>query len=357
MISFGRFMKTLSLHRTSTPSILVTGATGMLGVHFIILGLHKEFKIKGLYRKETSLKKAKHLLELYGKADFFEQVEWIPGDVTDIYSLENALEGVDAVIHAAAKISFNGHARQEMIDINFQGTANMVNAALDAGLDYFLHISSVAALEGKGTVTEEAIWTPSAPHSYYGISKHLAEMEVWRGMEEGLPAGIINPSIVIGPPAVSGTYWNNGFGKTVYDFERGRIPFYTEGVTGYVDVNDVIEIGYRMIEEKVTNERFIVSSENKSFKEILNLLAHYLGHKPPRLKAGPKLLLAYARTANFLAGLTLQPKPYDLEAVKALIDQNFYDNTKIRQRFSYDFTPIERSIEQLVRLYRKQNPK
>ena len=337
----------------SSPRILVTGATGMLGLHYLMHGIEKGLIMRGLFRSRHSLEKAKRLLHLYDNDDYFEQIEWVKGDVTDILSLEEALKDVDVVIHAAALVSFAGHARQALLDINFQGTANMVNAALDAGIKYFLHISSVAALDGQGKIDEKAIWTPSAPHTYYGISKHLAEMEVWRGMEEGLPAGIINPSIIIGPPATVTKRWTNGFGRTLSDLERGRIPFYTEGTTGYVDVNDVVEIGFRMLEQRVTNERFVVSAENKSFREILELLAHELGRKPPQRRIGRNLLVGFARAANTLAAITFRPKPYDLEAVEALFSNTFYDNTKVRKRFHYEFIPIEQSIRTLVRHYRK----
>ena len=343
----------MMLSSTSALRILVTGATGMLGLHYLMRGIEQGLIVRGLFRNEQSLKKAKRLLHLYNKDEYFEQIEWVKGDVTDIFGLEEALKDVDAVIHAAALVSFAGHTRQALLDINFQGTANMVNAALDAGIQYFLHVSSVAALDGQGKIDENAIWTPSAPHTYYGISKYLAEMEVWRGMEEGLPAGIINPSIIIGPPATTADRWDNGFGKTLTELERGHIPFYTEGTTGYVDVNDVVETGFRMLEQQVTNERFIVSAENKSFREILELLARELGHKPPKRPIGQKWLVGFAKAANTLAALTFRPKPYDLEAVKALFSNTFYDNTKVRKRFHYEFIPIEQSIRTLVRHYRK----
>ncbi len=326
----------------------------MLGLHYLMHGIEKGLTMRGLFRTEKSLEKAKRLLQLYNKTGFFERIEWVKGDVNDIYSLENALKDVDAVIHAAARISFAGHARQAMLDTNFLGTLNMVNAALDAKLKYFLHISSVAALDGRGKIDETAIWTPSAPHTYYGISKHLAEMEVWRGMEEGLPAGIINPSIIVGPPATTSRQWDNGFGKTLTDLERGRLPFHTRGITGYVDVSDVVDIGFRMLEQHVTNERFIVSSENKSFREILELLAHQLGRKPPRRAVGRNILVGFARSANVLAALTFRPKPFDIEAVKVLLSETYFDNSKAKKRFRYDFMPVAQSIARLVQLYRRQ---
>jgi len=343
----------MSSELSSYSRLLVTGATGMLGLHYLMHGIEKGLIVRGLFRTGQSLEKVKRLLHLYNKDEYFDRIEWVKGDVKDIYSLENALKDVDAVIHAAARISFAGHARQAMLDTNFVGTMNMVNAALDAKPKYFLHISSVAALDGQGQIDESAIWTPSAPHTYYGISKHLAEMEVWRGMEEGLPAGIINPSIVIGPPATTADRWDNGFGKTLSDLERGRIPFYTEGTTGYVDVDDVVEIGFRMLEQRITNERFVVSAGNKSFREILELLAHELNRKPPQRRIGRSILVGFAKLANTLATLTFRPKPYDIEAVRVLFSRTYYDNSKVRERFGYTFIPIEKSIQKLAKFYRK----
>ena len=352
-------MKERLQHKTDenqlSPRILVTGATGMIGSHLIIKLIEDGFRVNALYREPNARRKVRLLMQLYGKEALMERIRWVHGSLEDPDEWEHVLPETDAVIHAAAKVSFLSRDRHEMLETNFRGTARLVNTLLSYPKIYMLHISSIAALGGTGEhITEEAMWVPAALHSDYAVSKYLAEMEVWRGMQEGLKAGIINPSVVIGPPA-DACLWQNGFGSLVRDVARGKMRRIFPGVTGYVDVNDVTEIALRMLREQVSGERFIVSAENLSFEEIVRMIARELQVRPPAKTMSKKWLLAAARAARAWYRLTRKGPDYDLAAVNALYDRDLYDNSKVRSRFDYTFLPISRSIARTVDLYRKKD--
>lgn len=180
--------------------ILVTGGTGFLGSYLLRALVTAGKPVRALYRRHIP----DQLL------DVKDRVEWVQGDVLDVGSLEEAMQGVAQVYHCAAIVSFHPDRRAQMLKINVEGTANVVNIALDAGVKKLVHVSSVAALgraKEQAAINERSQWEESSNNSYYAISKHLSEMEIWRGIAEGLPAVIVNPSIILG----SG-YWHDGSG-------------------------------------------------------------------------------------------------------------------------------------------------
>ena len=334
-------------------NVFLTGATGMIGSHLLLALLEKGYAVKALYRHESSLEKPLRLMRLYGKEHLGDQVQWIRGNMNEPEEWEDELNNVDAVIHAAAKVSFLATDRKEMMQTNFKGTAALVNALLDHPGIYLLHISSIAALGGTGkNINEKAIWTPSAAHSYYAMSKYLAEMEVWRGMQEGLQAGIINPSVVVGPPA-DGCRWQSGFGKIIRDMDKGKIRYTFPGTTGYVAVEDVVDISLRMLEEKIAGERFIVSAGNTDFQTVLGWIAEALGTKPPQKTISQKILKTGLLAARWWHRITRTGKAYDPAVLNALYDTDTYDNSKAKERFNFTFRPLRQRIHQTVADYRK----
>ena len=183
--------------------VLITGATGLVGSHLALHLLENNERIRAIYRTKTSIEKTKSLFKLYGKESLFEQIEWIEADINDIPSLEIAFKGVEYVYHCAALISFDPKDEKKLRKINIEGTANIVNFCLAFNVKKLCHVSSIAALgdlmEHETLITEETIWNPEKHHSDYAISKYGAEMEIWRGLQEGLPVVIINPGVILGP--------------------------------------------------------------------------------------------------------------------------------------------------------------
>jgi nucleoside-diphosphate-sugar epimerase len=197
-------------------------------------------------------------------------------------------------------VSFNPRKREEMMRINVTGTANVVNACLLGNVKKLVHVSSVSALGRKRdgmTVTEDAKWSEESNLSNYGRSKYMAEMEVWRGISEGLNAVIVNPVIILGVGD-----WNESSAAT-FKSAYNEFPWYTEGISGFVDARDVARAMHLLMKADISEERFIISAENLPYREIFNMMAKGFGKKPPHRKVSP-----------LIAGLV-----WRLEAVKGMI--------------------------------------
>jgi nucleoside-diphosphate-sugar epimerase len=192
--------------------ILVTGSTGLVGTHLLLELAKKHRKIRATHRSSSNLQAVFDTFSLYTEDPekyldridwkYLDRIDWIEADVTDFESIIQALDGVDYVYHTAAFVSFDPGDRHTMTQVNVEGTANVVNACLERKVKKLCYVSSTAALgsapDGE-LITEDMAWTHSKSRSAYSVSKYLSEMEVWRGMAEGLPAVIVNPSIIIGP--------------------------------------------------------------------------------------------------------------------------------------------------------------
>ena len=219
--------------------IFVTGGTGLVGAHLLYELTLAGHNVKALKRKTSNLQQVVKTFSYYTQNpdELFARIEWVDGDILDYFAIENLLKGVTEIYHCAAIVSFDPKERKKMISNNVEGTANLVNAAIENGVKKFCHVSSVAALglvENGAMITEETNWVPSKKVSGYSESKFFSEAEIWRGMEEGLDAVIVNPSIILGP-----ANWDTGSAKmfkTVWD----GMKFFTRGITGFIDVKDVV---------------------------------------------------------------------------------------------------------------------
>ncbi len=259
--------------------IFVTGGTGLVGAHLLFELTKAGKKVKALKRKTSKLQQVLKTFSYYSPnaQELFEQIEWVNGDIFDYYSLEKILVGVSEIYHCAAIVSFVSEERQQMISNNVEGTANLVNAAIENGVKKICHVSSIAALgknQNEEAVTEETNWIPLKKNSGYSESKFFSETEIWRGTEEGLDAIIVNPSIILGP-----ANWENGSAKifkTVWD----GMKFYTKGVTGFIDVHDVVKPMIQLMDEKnfetCKNQRYLLSSENLSYQNIFSQIIQHL---------------------------------------------------------------------------------
>jgi dihydroflavonol-4-reductase len=270
--------------------ILVTGGAGLVGKELITQLLQTGKQVRAIYNK-TMLADFKH-----------GDLQQMQCDILDVLGLEEAMKGVDQVYHCAAIVTFNSKRKQEMFKINIEGTANVVNAALDAGIKKMVYVSSVAALgriREDGPINETMNWTEETSNSAYGQSKYLAEMQVWRGIGEGLDAVMVNPVIILGAGD-----WNSGSSqifKTAYE----EFPWYTDGSTGFVDVRDVVKVMIELMNSAITAERFIISAENRTYANVFNLIAKAFGKKPPHKKVTPllaKIVWRLEAIKNFFTG-------------------------------------------------------
>ena len=268
--------------------IFVTGATGLVGTHLIQSLLAKGKKVRALYRQA---------IPVFPGA---EQCEWVKGDILDPIGLTEALAGVDYVYHCAAIVSFAPGAAAKMLQSNVDGTANVVNACLVQKIKKLIFVSSVAALgriRENEAINETMNWSLETSNSVYGQSKYLAELEVWRAMEEGLPMAIVNPVIILGAGD-----WNNG-SSGIFKSAYNEFPWYTKGMSGFVDVLDVVEAMQLLMESAITGQRFVLSAENLPYQTIFNQIAKAFNKRPP-----------YKKVTPFLAGIV-----WRLEAIKGFI--------------------------------------
>ena len=323
-----------------TPSneggILITGATGLLGSHLTKQLLQKNKKVKALYRNESS------------KISFEENdnlIEWVKGDILDIPSLEDAMQGVKEVYHCAALVSFNPKRKKELFKINVEGTANVVNTCINFGVKKLVHVSSVAALgriREDVTIDETMNWTQETSNSEYGRTKYLAEMEVWRGIAEGLQAVMVNPVIILG--AGDWTKGSSEIFKSVYN----EFPWFTNGSTGFVDVDDVAKAMILLMESEVSAERFILSAENKIYGDLFNLIADNFAKKHPKNKVTPFVAALVWRWEALKSLFTGKAPLLTREtAATGLAKVNFNNSKLLKALPAFSYTPLEKSVERI----------
>ena len=328
--------------------IFVTGGTGLVGAHLLFELCKTGKKVRALKRESSNLQQVLKTFSYYthDAQQLFDTIEWVNGDILDYYGLERLLKGVTEIYHCAAIVSFDSKDRQRMISNNVEGTANLVNAAIENGIKRICHVSSIAALgklQNGALVTEETNWVPSKKNSAYSDSKFFSEAEVWRGIEEGLDAVVVNPSIIFGP-----ANWTSGSAKifkTIWD----GLKFYTKGVTGFVDVSDVVQAMIKLMAEenfeKCKNQRYILSAENLSYQYIFSKIADALQKPKPGIWASDFLMGFVWRAATFASWFTHKPSLITREAATGRNSVNNYDGSKITRMIGHQYLPIIDSIK------------
>jgi dihydroflavonol-4-reductase len=309
--------------------IFITGCNGLVGSFIARKLLSKGEKIIALKRKSSDLSLVK---------DIETSIQWLEGDIFDTPILNKAMEQCDTVIHAAAVISFSSSGREQMYRVNVEGTANVVNAALNNNIKKFCFISSIAALgrkKGESTINENALWEDSEMNTHYAKSKYLSEVEVWRGIEEGLPAFIVNPSVVLGPGN-----WENGSTK-IFNYVFRQNKFYTNGYINYVDVEDVAAIVTELLNRNVSGERYILNAGKVTYEELFKSIACFFNVKPPGFRVGKILSEIAWRVENIRSVFSNSEPILTKETVKLSGFSFEYQNEKIKDVLGYEFSLLE----------------
>jgi len=336
--------------------ILVTGATGLVGSHLLVLLAENGETIRALFRNEAGIEKTKALFKIYGKEPLFDNIEWLNADITDIPSLEPAFANINKVYHCAALISFDPKDEEKLRKNNIEGTANVVNFCLAFTVKKLCYVSSIAALgdlkEHENSITEETEWNPEKPHSDYAISKFGAEMEIWRGFQEGLEVVIVNPGVILGPsPTLNG--WKNSSGEIFCRVANG-LPFYTKGTTGFVSVTDVVKVMVLLTDGNFNGQRFIVLAENKSFESIVKKIAEALKIKAPSTEAKRWMTAISWKFDWMLSVFFGKKRSLSKMMAAALHSTEFLSNAKIKEQTGFQFEPIDAVIEKVSRYYPKK---
>ena len=322
--------------------IFVTGGTGLVGSH-ILLRLAKEgIPCKALKRETSSLQICENVFSHYDAKELFAKINWIQGDVTDIPSLEKAMEGCSRVLHCAAIVSFHSSDAELMRKVNIEGTANVVNVALSKGIKKLGYVSSIAALGRNSTVgivNEECYFQATKLDSNYALSKYYAEQEVWRASQEGLDVVITNPSVILGPGD-----WEKGSSQIFKKIYSG-LKFYTPGSTGYVDVVDVANSLVDLLLSSSKNERFIVNGANLKYRDCFDRIAIVFGRPKASIQVNPFLKELAWRFELVRSFITSKKPLLTKETANSAMIDGAYSTKKIKKEIDFQFTPIEQTIK------------
>lgn len=326
--------------------ILVTGATGLVGTHLLVKLMQQDDTVRALYRTDTKKEYARKVFSSYfpeEKKHLFDTIDWVQGDLNDIPKLTEAFEGITHVYHCAAKISFNPSHYKKLRKVNIEGTANIVNLCVIKGIKKLCYVSSIATLGeslSNAPIDEKAEWNPETPNSVYAITKYGAEMEVWRGVQEGLNTVIVNPGIIIGPG-----FFDTGSG---YLFKRiyAGMSYYTTGTTGFVAIQDVVSVLHQLMNSNHASQRYILVGENLSYQSAFTKIAKALHKAPPKKKASP-FLMKIAYYAQGISHILFRTKRSIFKSsIRSAFSTTHYENDKIKKEIAYTFYPIEKSIQE-----------
>ncbi|MFL5765799.1 MAG: NAD-dependent epimerase/dehydratase family protein [Bacteroidia bacterium] len=331
--------------------ILVTGGTGLVGTHLLYELTRNGNKVRVLNRAGSNTANIRRVFSYYSDdaEALMKNIEFYDADLLDIYSLLDAMEGITDVYHCAAMVSFEKKHREQMMKINMEGTANMVNAALEKKIRKFCHVSSIAALgraERGGLTNEATAWKSSPDNSNYAISKYGGEREVWRAAEEGLNAVIINPALIIG-----GGNWVQSSANMFSKGYKG-IRYYSSGGSGFVDARDVASLMIKLMQSDIRDQRFLIVSENTSFRDYFDTMQVAFGGKRSFVKAG-RFLTAMAWRAEKLRSLLTGSAPLITKETAASANRTSrFSNEKILKFFpDFKFIPVQQSIQDTCKLY------
>ncbi len=325
--------------------ILVTGGTGLVGGHLLWHLLKENDRISAVCRKTSNLEPLRSIFSFYtsNPDDILKRIDWRIADVLDEISIQEATVGVDVLYHCAAVVSM-GNNSGSLMDTNVRGTRNVVQAALKSRVGKFCFVSSIAAC-GRASdgekVDENCIWTDFPHQSPYVKSKYYSEQEVWNGIAKGLNAVIVNPGVILG---VSGT--DTGSSQLFCQIQKGLL-FYTNGGSGYVDVQDVVKVMIRLSNSSASGERFVLVGENCSNKDILCWMADGFGKRRPFIGIGKKMLLIVGILSEFIGKVFHFSPLIDRSTARSSTRREYYSARKIENTIAFQFTPIEKCINEV----------
>jgi nucleoside-diphosphate-sugar epimerase len=333
---------------------LVTGGTGLVGAHLIFDLLNRGEAVRALRRGTSDDKFLFKVFDYYADdpGSLIQKIEWAEADILDYYAVDNAMNGISKVYHSAAMVSFLPENRDEMMQVNIDGTANIVNAALVNSVAKVCHVSSIAALgrpeENKSEINENIAWKPSRNNSGYAISKYGAEREVWRGVAEGLNAVIVNPSIILGvADPMKGS-------SRIFSTVWKGLKFYPPGINGFVDVLDVVRAMVELMHSDISGERFILNGVNERYQNLFSTIAGHFVKPAPTIRTN-KFLTGMAWRAEMLKHFLFRTKPLiTKETARTATNTYSYSTQKIEEMLGFKYTGFDKTLANLCEYYAKE---
>lgn len=334
--------------------VLVTGGTGLVGSHLLYhLLLKNNIQVRAIHTQSSDLNAVKKVFTYYSSngESLFNKIRWVEADLNTIPALELAFQDITQVYHCAAMISFSSREYQKMRRVNIEGTTNIVNLCISNHIKKLCFVSSIAAIENGNEgelVNESDNWTNTSDKSGYSITKYGAEMEVWRGSQEGIDVIIVNPGVILG----SG-FWHKGTGTMFRRINNG-LKFYTEGITGFVGVKDVVQAMILLMSSEVTNQRFILVSENLSFRKVLSLIAASLNKETPKIKINKFMSELLWRFEFLRSRITLSAPLLTKYTARSSVSNHPYTSEKIENTLGFEFTKISDCINNTAAHFNKR---
>ena len=334
--------------------VLVTGGTGLVGSHLLYhLLLKNNIQVRAIHTQSSDLNAVKKVFTYYSSngESLFNKIRWVEADLNTIPALELAFQDITQVYHCAAMISFSSREYQKMRRVNIEGTTNIVNLCISNHIKKLCFVSSIAAIENGNEgelVNESDNWTNTSDKSGYSITKYGAEMEVWRGSQEGIDVIIVNPGVILG----SG-FWHKGTGTMFRRINNG-LKFYTEGITGFVGVKDVVQAMILLMSSDVTNQRFILVSENLSFRKVLSLIAASLNKETPKIKINKFMSELLWRFEFLRSRITLSVPLLTKYTARSSVSNHPYTSEKIENTLGFEFTKISDCINNTAAHFNKR---
>lgn len=325
---------------------LVTGGTGIVGSHLLVELTAAGKRVRALIRAGSDRSIVERIFRFYhaDAAQLLERIDWVEGDILDMPSLEQAMQGVTRVYHAAAMVSFDPRDNEALMRNNTWGTANVVNAALLAGVERLCHLSSTAAIgaAAKGEMADErSPWNETEHTSPYARSKYAAELEVYRGIAEGLEAVMVNPCVILGP-GVAGRS-----SMTLIERIRNGTSFYPTGSNAVVDARDVASCAIRLMEEGASGERYLLIGENLTYQELFATLARSMGLPAPARRI-PIWSLAFAWRLDAFRSL-FGGRPFITKhTAHSACSQRSWSNSKVRALLGHEFRSAEEAARNVA---------
>lgn len=332
--------------------ILVTGGTGMVGSHLLFKLVSNKQPVKAIYRRAHKLESVKKVFGYYTDAVdvLFNNIEWVEANINDIPALEIAFIGITHVYHCAAFISFEPDKYHQLRKVNIKGTANIVNLCISQNIKKLCYVSSIAAIGNEPNpdtlITEQTEWNPETDNSVYAITKYGAELEVWRGTQEGIDAVIVNPGIILGPG-----FWNGGGSGSLFRQIHKGLKHYPIGATAYVDVWDVVGAMLLLMERDIKNERYIIIADNLSFKTFNDKVTKILNIPHIRKEATPFLLAIAWRLDWLNHKLFGKRRKLSKQLAQSISTKTVYDNSKLKRDLDFEFKSIDDSVSEVLTFY------
>lgn len=333
-------------------NFFVTGASGLLGSYVVKLLLTEGYNVTATYRNEDSILKTKNVFELNNdySLELFSKIKWVNADVCNPLTLEDFILPEHTVVHCAGMVSFLPSHEKAMYEANINGTKNMVNICTEKKVKKFIHISSVATLCKDVPLRDElAFQRPQKEAGFYSKSKYIGELEVWRGIQEGLNAVILSPSIILGA-----YNWQSGSSK-MFEVSAKGLLFYTSGKTGFVDVKDVAKAVLIIAKSPIHSQRYCLNSENWFYKEFFNFTHTLFGNPIPKYKAGNFLTGIYWRYQYILSKFTKKDPLVTKESARTANKMRAFSGEKFKSDFNFSFRPLQETIMEIVEIYKKSN--